>query len=85
MITITAIRDNTAIFFFLSIFFYPVVQFSCREDPLGLPSAEWVQSNVKTSNGIYPYGFPCGRFSMRLTEDPAGLPYNWIGHWIVKL
>jgi hypothetical protein len=27
---------------------------------------------------------PCGRFSMRLTEDPAGLPYKlsirkWIG------
>jgi hypothetical protein len=25
---------------------------------------------------------PCGRFSMRLTEDPAGLPYKLSNRWI---
>jgi hypothetical protein len=28
---------------------------------------------------------PCGQESMRLTEDPAGLPYKLASRWIEQL
>jgi hypothetical protein len=66
------------IFYLLDSWGYFTCSTACREDPLGLPSAEWVQSNHPIRMGICLYK------SMRLTEDPAGHPYklskriNWI-------
>jgi hypothetical protein len=60
----------------------PVVQSTysttCREDPLGLPSAAWAFGRMVLYGKI---PIRMGRWigPIRPTEDPAGLPYNWIG------